>query len=249
MTYRIALCDDEPAELDKTEELLGKYEKKSRNLDFMIERFESADDLLYMIRERKYIPDLIFMDIFMPGDHGEQDCIGMKAAQSLRNMGIGAGLFFLTTSKEYALEAFDVEASQYLLKPVSEKKLSEALDRFRKGKEEERKKYILFKIEGKLVKTAAGDIVYCEAQGKEQCLYMADGTKYMLRMTMTELFEMLSAYSEFVRVGVSYIVNLEYVDSISAQEISLNTGGKVYLPRGTFKIVKEAYFKYYCGEE
>lgn len=247
MTYRIALCDDEPAELDKAEELLGAYEKKRTDLDFMIERFESADELLYMIRERKYAPDLIFMDIFMPGSSGEQDSLGMKAAKSLRNMGIEAGLFFLTTSKEYALEAFDVEASQYLLKPLSEKKLSEALDRFRKNKEEERKKYIVFKSEGKLVKVAADDIVYCEAQGKEQCLHLSDNTKYMMRMTMTELFDMLSTYPEFVRIGVSYIANLEYVGSISTHEVSIQNGDKVYLPRGTYKAVKEAYFKYYCG--
>ena len=108
MTYQIALCDDETAELDKTEELLNIYEKKHPGTDFMIERFESAGELLCMVEEKSYAPDMIFMDIFMPGKDGVNTCLGMEAAKKLRDMGNRAKLFFLTTSKEYALEAFDV---------------------------------------------------------------------------------------------------------------------------------------------
>jgi hypothetical protein len=57
---------------------------------------------------------------------------------------------------------------------------------------------------------------------------------------------MLSRYQEFARVGVAYIVNLEYVDSLNAQDICLNTGKKIHLPRGAYKVLKEQYFKFYC---
>ncbi len=63
---------------------------------------------------------------------------------------------------------------------------------------------------------------------------------------MTELFTMLSPYSEFVRVGVAYIVNLRHINSMNARELSLDGGGKVHLPRGAYKILKEQYFRYYC---
>ena len=111
MTYQIALCDDEKAELDKTKELLNAYEKKHPGTDFMIKRFVSAGELLYMVEEESYAPDMIFMDIFMPGKDGMNTCLGMEAAKKLRDIGSRANLFFLTTSKEYALEAFDVDAS------------------------------------------------------------------------------------------------------------------------------------------
>ena len=58
-----------------------------------------------------------------------------------------------------------------------------------------------------------------------------------------------SEYPEFVRIGAAFIVNLDYIDSMSAQDISLNTGKKIYLPRGAYKTLKELYFQYYCEED
>ena len=102
MTYLTALCDDETEELNKTEKILNAYEQEHPEVDFMIERFESADELLYKMENRDYAPDLIFMDIFMPGSGGVSDSLGMKAAKKMRNMGSRAKLFFLSTSGEYA---------------------------------------------------------------------------------------------------------------------------------------------------
>lgn len=246
MTYLIALCDDEEAELDKTEELLSAYEKNHPEKSFMIERFESADELLYMVEERNYTPDLIFMDIFMPGREGLSVSMGIDVAKRLHDMGNKAKLCFCTTSREYALEAFDVDAAQYLLKPVAKDRINAVLDRFLEETEEERKKYILLKIKGRIVKVAAKDIVYCEAQGKTQCMYLADGGEYLLRMTLTELYELLSGYREFVRVGVSYIINLEYMVSLTTQETILDNGRRIYLPRGTYYCLREQYLEYYC---
>lgn len=249
MTYLIALCDDEKAELDKTEKLLNDYEEKHPEINFTIKRFESADELLYMIKEKNYAPNLIFLDIFMPGHKGQQDSLGMEAAKELRDMGNRANLVFLTTSREYALEAFDVDASQYLLKPVTEERLSDVLDRFMESAETERKKYILLRIDGRLARVHVNDIVYCEAQGKKQRLYLANSGEILLRMTMTELYEQLSDYPEFVRIGAAFIVNMDCIDSMSAQDIYLNTGKKIYLPRGAYRTLKEMYFRYYCEED
>ncbi len=241
--YLIALCDDETTELNKTEQMLNRYEKKYPEMDFMIELFKNADELLYMVSKKAYMPDLILMDIYMP------EKMGIDAAKELRNMGNQSRIIFLTTSKEHALEAFGVDAVQYLVKPVSEEVLFPILDRFLKEVEEERRRYLLLQIEGRIQRVALNDIVYCEAQKKMQCMYLADGTKCLLRRTMTEIYEMLSCYPEFVRVGVAYIVNLGQIDSLSAQDICLNTGKKIYLPRGAYKILKEKYFRYYCEEE
>lgn len=240
--YRIAICDDETGELEKTEKLLSDYGKKHPGLDLRVLYFENAGELLSAVREEDDMPDLIFLDIYMP------DQTGIEAARELRAMEYKGKLVFLTTSKEYALEAFDVAASQYLVKPVSEDKLFSVLDQLLEDAEEERKRYILLKIEGRLVRVPVNDIVYCEAQGKNQCLYLANGTQHLLHMTMKEIYELLSGYQEFVRIGVAFIVNLGYIGSLNAQEIQMDNGKKIYLPRGTYKILKEQYFRYYCEE-
>ncbi len=246
--YLIALCDDELAELEKTEKLLSDYEKRHSGLEFIIRRFASADELLYMVEEEDYNPDLIFMDIFMPDNKRSSYPLGIEAARELRSMNYNGRLVFLTSSKEYALEAFDVDALQYMVKPVSEDKLFLILNSLLKDMEEERKKCILLRIEGRLVRVSLNDIVYCEAQGKTQSLYLANGTQCVLRMTMTELCDQLSHYQEFVRIGVAFIVNLGYIGSLNAKEIHMDNGMKIYLPRGTYKGLREQYFKYYCRE-
>lgn len=100
--YRIALCDDDAQELDKTEKMLRTYEKEHPQIDLVVDRFENAELLLDMAREHRYIPDILLMDIYMPGK------MGIDVAQELRNMGNGAKIVFLTISREHALDAFRV---------------------------------------------------------------------------------------------------------------------------------------------
>ena len=65
-------------------------------------------------------------------------------------------------------------------------------------------------------------------------------------MTMKEIWEMLSCYDEFVRVGISYIVNLEHLKSLNAQEMKMDNGNILFLPRGSYQPLREKYFQYYC---
>lgn len=240
--YRIVLCDDEAVEMFKTEQMLRHYEEGHPEIIFEIRRFESADKLIDKVREKLYLPDLILMDIYMP------KVPGIEAAHELRAMGNKSRIIFLTTSREHALDAFGVDASQYLVKPISEEILFPVLDKVIGDMEETRRKYLLLRIEGRTQRVAVNDIVCCEAQGKTQYLYLADGTQYGLRRTMGEIYGMLACYQEFSRVGVAYIVNLEHVDSLNAQEVQMDTGKKIYLPRGAYQPLRERYFNYYCEE-
>ena len=122
--YLIALCDDDEADLDKTEQMLRAYENSHPETAFVLERFLRADHLLRRIRKEEYAPDVILMDIYMPKK------LGIEAACELRAMGNRGRIIFLTTSREHALEAFGVEASQYLVKPVSSEQLFRVLDTF-----------------------------------------------------------------------------------------------------------------------
>lgn len=240
--YQIALCDDERVELDKTEMMLRNYQKKHMEYEFVIKRFESAAHLLNWISDRDDMPDLLFLDIYMP------EKLGTEVAKELRKMGSVSRIIFLTTSVDHALEAFRVEAVQYLVKPVLEMDLFLLLDKFFGEIEKERKNYLLLRIDGKICRVALQDIVYCEAQKKYQYLYLTDGTRSLLRLTMTEIYRMVSGCSAFVKVGASYIVNLEHIGSLNAQELCLDNGERLYLPRGAYQPLKEQYFQYYCQE-
>ncbi len=241
--HQIAICDDEKEELDKTEWLLYHYGEEHPEYRFTIRRFDNEAQLLSVVKGGEYVPDLLLLDIYLP------DRLGTEVAKELRDLGKESRIIFLTTSTDHALDAFRVDALQYLVKPVSEAELFAALDKFLWDIEDKRKKYLLLRIEGMTHRVEVDAIVFLEAQGKRQCMHLADGTQVVLHMTMTELFRMLSRYQKFVRVGAAYIVNLEFIDSLNSHNICLDTGRNIYLPRGAFQPLKKQYFQYYCEEK
>ncbi len=239
--YLVAICDDETAQLDETKGHLAGWQANHPDCQFQIECFENPEKLLFMLREKEYTPDLLLLDIYMP------EKSGIEVAKEFREMGRKGSIVFLTTSREHALEAFSVDATQYLVKPVKEQELFQVLDRLFVNTKE-KKDCLLLRIDGRICKIPLNDIVYFEAQGKNQGLHLADGTHPKLHMTMMEIYGMLSGRREFAKVGVSYIVNLNHVDSLNAQEICLDTGKNIYLPRGAYHSLREQYFQYYCEE-
>ena len=241
--YQIALCDDEVAELNRVENMFEDYCKKNTKPGFVVRRFADADELLRVTQEKEYMPDILFMDIYMPGR------FGIDVARELHKMGNRCHIIFITASTEYALDAFRVNADQYLVKPVLEEELFQVLDNILDYMDREHKKYLPLRIDNSIHRIALHEIIFCEAQKKYQCIYLEDGTKHLLRMTMAKIYDMLSVYPEFAKAGISYIVNLEHVDSINTHELLLDNGEKIYLPRGSYQPLREKYFRYYCEEE
>ena len=107
-----------------------------------------------------------------------------------------------------------MDAVQYLVKPVSDKELFPVLDRFLEEMKT-RKKYILVKDRG-VRRVEIHDIIYCEAQKKSQYICLVDGVELFLNMTLAKIYEMLSVCPEFVKVGISYIINLDHIDNLKA---------------------------------
>ena len=241
--YNIALCDDKGAELDKVETMLKNYQEEHEEYEFQVERFTSAEEMLRRVRGDEYMPDLLLTDIYMDKKSG------IEAAEELRDMGSDCRIIFLSVSREHAMEAFGVYASHYLVKPVSQEKFFTAMDLLLKDIKEERKRYLILQTKGRINRVALWDILYLEAQKRCQQVYLADGDTLTLRMTMTSLFEILSEYQEFVKVGAAYIVNLEHVKSLNAQEIKIDNGDAVHLPRGAYQVLREQYFDFYCRDQ
>ena len=238
--YHVVLCDDEQTEVIKTRGMLSSYKKLHPELDFEIEAFESAEQMLSKIQDN-YAPDLILMDIYMGGK------TGIEAARELREMGKDSRVIFLTTSEGHALEAFRVEAAQYLVKPVSETELFPLLDRQFEILNEKRQKYVALEIDNKIFRIMVYDIVYCESQGKRQYLHLTDGTQLCIRMSMTGLEELFLPYGEIVRIGKWYIINMDHVEGLDSRAVQMDNGLKLYLPRGAYQSLRKQYITYYTG--
>ena len=227
--YQIAICDSEMAELDKVECMLRGRHSPLAESAFLMKRFTNAGDLLREVEIEHYQPDILLMDISMSGESG------IETVRKLRDMESCKRVIFFASSAEYALAAFGVAAVSYLLRPISEKALFRAMDRVMEQMQDDRSRYVLFEANSHVRRLALEDIIYCEAQGKKQCIYMSGGEYVFLRMTMTRLRETLCIHKEFVGIGVSYIVNLEHVESWDKQTLLLDNGQEIYLPRGAHR--------------
>lgn len=238
--YQIALCDDMEPEREQIEKFLAEYTDRNQAFMYQIEKYGNAQELLDRIRAKEGMPDLLLMDIFMSGK------TGIEAVQELRAEGVEVPVIFLTSSTEYALKAYGVDALQYLVKPLDREKVFHALDMFFDKESKRKEKPLMFKVSGGIRQVDAGRIIYCETERNYQILHLADDM-VKVRMTGGELYAVLENYSGFVRCGSSYIFNLNHVVAVDKDEIRMDNGGRIFLPRNRAAEFKKMYFAFYFG--
>ncbi len=236
--YLIALCDDDERELDRIEHFLASYQDGKQEVEYKTERFSSAEAFLWKIRENGYLPDILLLDIFMSGKNG------IEAAEEVRTLGLDIPIVFLTTSTEYALKAYGVDAVQYLVKPLDDKRFFHAMDSAMGQIGKSRKNQIVIKVAGGIRQIQPNDIVYCESQKNYQILYLTKG-EYRVRMTAGKLWEILKAFCQFGRCGRSYILNMDHIVLVEREKILMDDGYTIYIPRNKAAEFKKVYFSYY----
>ncbi len=236
--YQIALCDDEEKELDRIEMYLAGYQDKRQTQKYRVRRVTSGEAMVDLIREELYMPDLILLDIFMSG------ITGMDAAKEMRGMGCGVPIIFLTTSRDHALCAYEVDAVQYLVKPLDQDRFYHAMDSAMSRMRKEQESQIVIKVAGGVRQLSPSDILYCESQKNYQILYLA-GAECRVRMTTENLWKLLADFPQFGRCGRSYILNMDHIISVDREEILMDSGRAIYIPRNKATEFKKRYFAYY----
>ncbi|RVT92728.1 LytR/AlgR family response regulator transcription factor [Sphingomonas crocodyli] len=244
MTIRTILVDDEPLAIQGLQLRLQPHEDVE-----IIETCLNGREAIRAIKTHK--PDLVFLDIQMPGFDG------FSVIQGL--MEVEPPLFvFVTAYQDHAIRAFEAQAVDYLLKPVDEQRLAATLDRVRqrlaekKGHEEAGRlkevlaevapdavetladsaddapaanrfeKLINIKDRGKIFRVDVDTIERIDAAGDYMCIYTGDNT-LILRETMKDLEKRLDP-RRFQRVHRSTIVNLDLV-----KQVKPHTNGECFL--------------------
>ena len=118
---KIVICDDSIEDLRKLEKLLVKYTDARPDVRLELEKYSDAASLYDKIAKRKPA-DIYLLDMIM------SEKTGIEIGTRLRNSGCESVIIYITSSGDFALEAYGVHAARYLLKPVSEKNFFEALD-------------------------------------------------------------------------------------------------------------------------
>lgn len=233
---RIAIVDDSLIDALCLEKYLHQYcEEKSLTCTHV--HYKSAADFL-----EHYQPcfDLIIMDIDMPGING------VDAARQLRTNGDDVVLVFVTNMPQYALAGFEVQAVDYILKPVAYQafalKLERALRFVRRGREG---RLALHTTEG-VVRVSTAEVSYVESI-LHYLIYHAERGNYKVRGTMANAEKELQPF-RFARCSSGVLVNLRHVKAIEKDEVLVG-GARVKISRGRRLEFMNAFTKYLGGME
>ena len=196
------VVDDEPL----ARQLLEGYISQTPGLN-CIAVCQSAVEAFSILHEHKV--DVMFLDIQMPG------ITGINFLRSLKN---APKVIFTTAYTDYAVDAFELEALDYLLKPITFERFIKAIQKVNPRKEEttehtssidENNNYIFLKVDRRLVKINHTDIIYIEGYGDYLKVHTADQT-YVTYMTFAKLEQLLPP-SKFLRIHRSTVVNADHI--------------------------------------
>ena len=226
---RIAVCDDEPRELERFEKALQGWDPTRE-----AEKFLDGASLLEAAGD---VPgfDIAFLDVYMPGENG------MDVAGRLREISPETGIAFVTTSTEHAVEAFSLHALHYLVKPVTTQGVVEAFRRLTelRGK---RRETISFPVGANRITVFMDQICLLENDNHVVTVTLADGRRLKVWRPFGELEQKLGG--SFLRVNRGIVVNMDYIARMGADTCVLRDGSRLSIAVRQSAAIRAAYDDY-----
>ena len=215
MVIRCLIIEDEPLAQNVIESYIGRI-----NFLSLVGKCENADQAMDILQKEKI--DLIFCDIRMP------EITGIEFVKSLR---LPPYVIFTTAFPEYALQGYEVDAVDFLLKPIPFERFLRSVVKVRtlfsasiKERVEETD-FLFVKEDYKLVKVTFVDINYIEGM-KDYARIFTKEKQIITHITLKRLEELLPS-KDFIRTHKSFIVRLGAIKAIFGNMVELSTGNKI----------------------
>jgi len=235
---KIVLCDDDAYFRAR---LLHCLEQAldARGLAAEVKTCVDAESLIPLLEAGETF-DVYLLDVIMPGQ------TGIDLARHVRRRQPEAPILFFTTSEDYALEAFSVGATHYVVKPFEPAQFEAALDRALAHLPSKPPLPVVLKTARGLESFEVMDVVSAETSGHLQNIALRDGRRLVVRMSGHELWRKLEPSGCFVRAGVALIVNLAAICAMGSDRMELTNGQTFRVPRRVLPDVRTAFLRYNC---
>lgn len=237
---KIAICDDSMKDLAAIELLLEKYRALYPQAEFTTEKFVNPSHLSEKILEKK-MADIYILDIIMTGT------TGIDIGNQIKRSGSDAAIIYTTSSDDFALDAYDVHAVRYLLKPITEDKFFEAMDYARSYRESKRGPLYLVKTRTGMVSIPCSKIEYIENASRMLNVYLTDGsviTSIFIRKSFDDEIKDLITEKSFMQVHKSFLVNLNYIKKLEGNSITMDSGTHIPISKKNTANVKRQYLTF-----
>ena len=233
---KVAFCDDDLSMLNKLQVLLDEYRvKQNREIDYAA--FRSPLELLAVI-ERGIRFDVLLLDVLMPGENG------IDMAAEVRRYDSNVKIIFLTSSAEFAVQSYTVDAFFYQLKPIRAESFFRVMDAVLDACDKEQTGSLILRRKNGITRVELKTLEYCEVSHRTLFLHLASGKVLESSGSLDELCSRLEPYGNFLRPHRSYLVNLEYVQHFSARGITMCCLAEIPIPRGKYNEVKNTFLEY-----
>ena len=232
---KVAVLDDSPADVRI---ILGMLDDLSSRIvrPFSVQAFTDPFALLDSVQEKGGF-DLYFLDIIMPV------MSGMEVASRIRSRGETCEIIFLTTSREYGVEAFGVNAAGYLLKPIDRARLEGVVMTAVARLDVPGGKPIVVRTGGGVRKLLSSEIVCIESFNHRREILLADGSKVTTPETLEQFKQILADDPAFYAPHRTYIVNLNYITGVQDGDILIR-GAALPVAKKSYRKFMEYYLDY-----
>ena len=234
--FRLAVCDDDLHCLTHMISLLEEYRLVS---PFKLEyaSFHNGIELASVLEHGKHF-DIYCLDIVMPGFDG------IELGKEIRDHDKSAQIIYFTSSPEFAFDSYSVKAADYVLKPLSKETLFSVLNEVLEQMEQKEETSITVKDAQGIQKILLSNLVYAEAMGRKVLYHLSSGRVLECFAKFSEVCNTLSSNNCFIKSHRSYIVNMNYINTIETTEITLQTNTSIPIAQGKNKEIKECYLMF-----
>lgn len=228
MPLKCIAIDDEPPALRVIREYAGKFPALQ-----LLHTFDDAITAAEYLRQ--YPVDLLFIDINMP------DITGLDLVRSLAQKPM---IIFTTAYKKFAHEGFELDAVDYLLKPISFERFSRAVNKaieyyeYKNRPKEESEESLFVYSEYRMIRISLCDIEYIESLEDYIKLHLLNDKPVLTLMTLKGVLEKLPV-NKFKRIHRSYIVSADRVKSILNRKVTLLSGTELPISDSYLSFINE----------
>lgn len=217
----IGICEDELHYRVNIKDMLGDI-LSTYSINYKIYEFSSGEELLSNYPKDL---DILIMDIQM------KIINGMDTARKIREFDQNLEIIFMTSFSEFMQEGYEVKAYRYILKPISERKISRNILPCINEIMKKKNNYLTINVKNYVDRIKIDSIVYIETD-RPNILIHTNDNKYTTKMSISKIDKILREHG-FFRCHNSYIVNLKLVESMNSNTLKI---GEKYIPISKYRV-------------
>lgn len=237
MNLNVCIVEDNEVDAQVMKTVLKNY-FENKHFNYSIKTYGTGVEFFDDYNDGDICPTTLFIRIILPNSNGLDIC------KKMRKKGFAGDIIFVTDNPEYAIDAFNVDARGYILKPYSPKHVFEVLDRVTSFSSLQT---IAIKLGRQFIKVPIFGIMYIESCAHDCVFHCRQGSEYISRCKLDDVQTDINN-SKFIRCHKSYLVNMNYVQSISPNEFIMSDGSAIPITKKDSVMIKDIYERFKKGE-